>query len=72
MVTTLTPHELVNGFGPKVVRHHGDSLWKRAADNFYFLEKTRAPRGAWRFVYTDELNYPEDDEEDLSVMEQYI
>ena len=69
---TLTPRELVNGFGPTVVRHHGDSLWEMAADDYYFLKETRVPRVAWRFVYTDELNCPEDDEEDLSEMEQYI
>ena len=51
MMATLTPHELVDGFGPTVVRHHGDSLWDRAADDYYFLKETRVPRVAWRFVY---------------------
>ena len=72
MMTTLTPHELVDGFAPMVVRHHGDSLWERAADDYYFLKETRAPRVAWRFVYTDAVNYPDDGDEDLSEMEQYI
>ena len=36
MMTTLTPHELVDGFAPTVVRHHGDSLWADAADEIYF------------------------------------
>ena len=72
MMTTLTPHELVDGFAPTVVRHHGDSLWEKAADDFYFLKETRVPRVAWRFVYEDEMNYPEDGDEDLSGAEQYI
>ena len=72
MMTTLTPHELVDGFAPTVVRHHGDSLWDRAADDYYFLKETRVPRVAWRFVYEDAVNYPEDGDEDLSEMEQYI
>ena len=72
MTTTLTPHELVDGFAPMVVRHHGNSLWDNAADDFYFLKETRVPRVAWRFVYEDALNYPEDGDEDLSEMEQYI
>ena len=53
MMTTLTPHELVDGFAPTVVRHHGDSLWEKAADDYYFLKETRVPRVAWRFVYED-------------------
>ena len=72
MMTTLTPHELVDGFGTCVVRHHGDSLWADAADEYYFLKETRVPRVAWRFVYTDKMNDPEDGEEDLREMEQYI
>jgi len=72
MTTTLTPHELVDGFAPMVVRHHGDSLWENAADDYYFLKETRVPRVAWRFVYEDTVNYPEHDDEDLSEMEQYI
>ena len=43
-----------------------------AADDYYFLKETRVPRVAWRFVYTDAMNYPEDGDEDLSEMEQYI
>ena len=72
MMATLTPHELVDGFAPMVIRHHGDSLWDKAADDFYFLKETRVPRVAWRFVYEDAVNYPEDGDEDLSEMEQYI
>ena len=71
MMTTLAPRELVDGLAPTVVQHHGDSLWKKAADDYYFLKETRAPRVAWRFVYTDEMNCPDDDEEDLSEMKQY-
>ena len=69
MMATLTPHELVDGFAPTVVRHHGDSLWDMADDDCYFLKETRAPRVAWRFVYTDEFC---DNVADLSEMEQYI
>ena len=72
MMTTLTPHELVDGFAPTVVRHHGGSLWDMADDGYYFLKETRAPRVAWRFVYKYEMNDPDDEEEDLSEMEQYI
>jgi hypothetical protein len=75
MMTTLTPHELVDGFGICVVRHHGDSLWADAADEYYFLKETRVPRVAWRFVHTDEMNDPEEGDEDLRdlrEMEQYI
>ena len=71
MMATLAPHELVD-FGAAVVWHHGDSLWDRAADDSYFLKETRVPRVAWRFVYEDEMNYPEDGDEDLSGAEQYI
>ena len=53
MMTTLAPRELVDGLAPTVVQHHGDSLWKKAADVYYFLKETRAPRVAWRFVYED-------------------
>jgi len=31
----MAPHQLVDGFGPVVVRYHGDSLWEKAADDFY-------------------------------------
>ena len=71
MMATLAPHELVD-FGAAVVRHHGDSLLEKAADDFYFTKETRVPRVAWRFVYTGKMNDPGDDEEDLSEMEQYI
>ena len=69
MMTTLTPHELVDGFAPTVVQHHGGSLWDPADDDYYFLKETRVPRVAWRFVYTFDFC---DDVEDLSEMEQYI
>ena len=76
MMATLAPHELVDGFGPTVVRHHGDSLWERAADYYYFIKETRVPRVAWRFVSEDEMHGPgddeDDDEEDLREAEQYI
>ena len=72
MMATLAPHELVDGFGPTVVRHHGDSLWERAADCYYFIKETRVPRVAWRFVWTDVMHDPDDDEEDLREAEQYI
>ena len=72
MMTTLTPHELVNGFAPMMVRHHGDSLWEKAADDFYFVKETRAPRVAWRFVYEDVFDSEDKDYEDPSETEQYI
>jgi len=72
MMTTLTPHELVDGFGATVVRHHGDSLWGKAADDYYFVKETRVPRVAWRFVYEDVFHPESEDYEDPSEMEQYI
>jgi len=72
MMTTLTPHELVDGFAPTVVRHHGDSLWEKAADDYYFVKETRVPRVAWRFVYEDVFDPESEDYEDPSEMEQYI
>ena len=72
MMMTLMPHELVENLGAVPFRHHGDSLWERAADCYYFIKETRVPRVAWRFVWTDDMHGHDDDEEDLREAEQYI
>ena len=58
------------------VRHHGDSLLKKAAGalagDYYFIKETRAPRVAWRFMYVGEFDPDEERYEDPGEMAQYI
>ena len=58
MMTTLTPHELADGFAPMAVRHHGDSLWENAADDYYFFEGNTHPSRRMAFRVRGRVELP--------------